>query len=178
MRALATNAVASSAFEQKLNGTLHGLLRWSDWDALRHGLGASLDHAWYAYAVGLAPPAEPLTGSALASLLDEIDQLLRRDHGEDYLGIVYVDDPAAPSLIKVYDPNNLGSSCGSSGYKVTPGWVLSLDPPVEITSSAPLPGNRRRWWSALIERFTAPQRYRADGSRPRVAPGEMPNSLL
>ncbi len=30
------------------------------------------------------------------------------------LGIVYVDDPVAPSLIKIYDPNNLGSTCGSS----------------------------------------------------------------
>lgn len=27
-----------SPFETKLNGTLHGLLRWSEWDALRERL--------------------------------------------------------------------------------------------------------------------------------------------
>lgn len=75
-------------------------------------------------------------------LLGEITALPRNDHREDYLGIVYVDDP-----------NNLGATCGSIGFKVPPGWVLSLDRPTPIEAATPLPGNRRRWWEALHRRL-------------------------
>ena len=44
----------------------------------------------------------------------EIDRLLRQDHAEDYCGIVYADDLQQPRFIKIYDPNNLGVSCGYS----------------------------------------------------------------
>lgn len=142
-----------SDFETKLDGTLYGLMRWTDWDALRSRLLADAGKRWFAYAVGADIPAMPLLPAALQTLLEEIDALLRRDHDQDYLGIVYVDDLDAPSLIKIYDPNNLGSTCGSIGHKVPPGWVLSLDPPSVIATITPLPGNRRRWWADLSERF-------------------------
>jgi len=48
---------------------------------------------------------------------------LRADHHESYCGIVYADDLDKPRLIKIYDPNNLGSSCGSS--KTTFQWRLT-----------------------------------------------------
>ncbi len=140
-------------FEAKLNGTLYGLINWRDWDDLRARLLAGVDKRWFAYAVGEPLPEAPLPTDALTGLLSEIDALLRRDHDESYLGIVYVDDLASPSLVKIYDPNNLGSTCGSIGFKVPPGWVLSLDPPQVIDAITPLPGNRRRWWHALRERF-------------------------
>ncbi|TXH73964.1 hypothetical protein [Thiobacillus sp.] len=140
-------------FEAKLNGTLYGLMRWQDWDALRVRLGNDPGYRWYAYAVGSELPHETLGTNALLVLLNEIDALLRRDHTEDYLGIVYVDNPDHPSLIKIYDPNNLGASCGSIGFKVPPGWVLSLDRPIPLEAATPLPGNRRRWWDALRARL-------------------------
>ncbi len=144
-----------NAFETKLNGTLYGLLRWSDWDALRQRLLADTTHHWFAYAVGAEIPLTPLSPAALGPLLTEIDGLLRRDHHGDSLGIVYADALAEPTLVKIYDPNNLGAACGSIGHRVPPGWVLSLDPPSAIPVAAPLPGNRRRWWAALRERFAA-----------------------
>jgi len=144
-----------SDFETKLDGTLYGLMRWQAWDALRNHVQTGAEPRWFAYAVGADLPAEPLPAIALGVLLEEIDALLRRDHDQDYLGIVYVDDLDAPSLIKIYDPNNLGSTCGSIGHKVPPGWVLSLDPPSAIAAITPLPGNRRRWWAGLSERFMA-----------------------
>lgn len=85
----------------------------------------------------------------MGALIAEIDALLRRDHDRDRLGIVYVDDRDEPTLVKIYDPNHLGASCGSVGYRVPPGWVLSLDPPSRIDNPAPLPGSRRRWWERL-----------------------------
>lgn len=142
-----------SPFQTKLNGPLQGVMHWRDWDALRARLVAGDDARWHAYAVGEPLPEPPLPATALKAVLAEIDGLLRRDHGEDYLGIVYVDDLDAPSLIKIYDPNHLGSACGSIGFKVVPGWVLSLDPPQTIETTAPLPGNRRRWWASLGARL-------------------------
>lgn len=142
-----------NAFDKKLNGLLYGLMQWSDWDAMRERLLAAPDKRWFVYAVGDSLPERPLPASGFKTALAEIDALLRRDHGEDYLGIVYADDLEYPSLVKIYDPNNLGSACGSSGHKVAPGWILSTDPPNAVEISTPLPGNRRRWWDALKARF-------------------------
>lgn len=140
-------------FEAKLNGTLYGLMRWSDWDRLESALRMETSARWYASVVGAESPAAPLDPAALRVLIEEIGTLLRNDHQEDYLGIVYVDDLDAPTLLKIYDPNNLGAACGSIGFKVPPGWVLSLDRPTPIESATPLPGNRRRWWEALHRRL-------------------------
>ncbi len=141
-------------FTEQWNGTLYGLLHWAQWDTVRaHIVGGA--EAWYVYAVGQGVPPSPLTGITLRETLAGIDALLRRDHEEAYLGIVYVDDLLAPSLVKIYDPNNLGASCGSSGRSIPPGWVLSRQPPSRIASDIPLPNNRRRWWQALMSRSSA-----------------------
>ncbi len=142
-----------NAYEAKLNGPLHGLLQWEAWDRLADALRGETAARWHVVMAGADAPAEPLSPHVLALLLDEIGALLRKDHQESYLGIVYVDDPDSPSLIKIYDPNNLGSSCGSIGYKIEAGWVLSLDRPSTLVSAVPLPGNRRRWWQALQQRL-------------------------
>lgn len=139
-----------SDFETRLNGTLHGLMRWSDWDKLQTRLLHDTSQRWYAYAIGTDVPATPVPAAKLRTLLSEIDALLRRDLDGDTLGIIYVDDADTPTLIKIYDPNNLGSTCGSIGFKVLPGWILSLDPPSLLDSGAPLPGNRSRWWAKLL----------------------------
>lgn len=142
-----------NAFEAKLNGPLHGLLQWQAWDRLVDDLRGETAARWHVAMAGADAPAEPLSPHALALLLDEISALLRKDHQESYLGIVYVDDADSPSLIKIYDPNNLGSSCGSIGYKIEAGWVLSLDRPTPLASDVPLTGSRKRWWQALHHRL-------------------------
>ena len=97
----------------------------------------------------MTPPA-PATPVLFERFIEQIGQLLRRDHQETYLGIVYVDDPALPSFVKIYDPNNLGAACGSSGRQVLPGWTLSRCPPVDLHAEYPNPGGRRRWWQGLF----------------------------
>ena len=104
---------------------------------------------WYVYAVGEPPPAAASDPQALVSFIDEIDVLLRREHDEDYCGIVYADDLQSPDMIKIYDPNNLGVSCGYSDNPPLPGWVLSRLPPVDLEAARP-PAGRRRWWQRLI----------------------------
>jgi hypothetical protein len=76
------------------------------------------------------PCHPPIKNTQLAIALDEIRVLLKREHEEDYLGIVFVDNLISPALVKIYDPCNLGSSCGSSGRQIPPGWILSRLPPL------------------------------------------------
>jgi hypothetical protein len=142
-----------NSFNAILNGSLSGVLSWEQWEALCQRI---LDgsNGWYVYAVGNGIPDSELNGAALAVVLEEIDALLRRDHDQDYCGIVYVDDFTEPTLIKIYDPNNLGSSCGSSGRQIPPGWILSRMPPEPIASDIPLPNNRRRWWQGLLQKLS------------------------
>jgi hypothetical protein len=61
--------------------------------------------------------------------IDEVDALLHHEHFEDYCGIVYTDSTKDPALIKIFDPDNFGVSCGFSNNPPLPGWVLSLIPP-------------------------------------------------
>jgi hypothetical protein len=136
-------------FEETLNGLLFGVMHWEQWDSLCRKLSES-GKPWYFYAVGCGVPDAPLAGAELDKALTELDALLKKEHEEDYLGIVYADDLESPSLVKIYDPNNLGSSCGSAGYAIPPGWVFSLQAPWAIFSDVVLPGNRQRWWKNLF----------------------------
>jgi hypothetical protein len=52
-------------------------------------------------------------------------------------------------LVKIFDPHNLGVSCGFSDNPPLPGWILSKLAPIDLKVST-LPGNRRRWWQRLF----------------------------
>jgi hypothetical protein len=136
-------------FMQKFRGGFTSALRWHHLEALWQTLKAS-DEQWYIYAIGEEPPTQVSDKEALHRFIDEVDQLLRAEHEEDYCGIVYADNLANPSIVKIYDPNNLGVSCGYSDNPPLPGWVLSQLPPEDIPANAPVPKNRRRWWQRLL----------------------------
>lgn len=138
-------------FRDAFRGRFENVLRWEQLDALWEVLRADAGNGWYVYAVGEEPPVQPVNSVVLQTFLTEIDGLLRREHAEDYCGIVYADSFSAPRLVKIFDPHNLGVSCGFSDHPPLPGWVLSKLPPVDLESPAPVPGNRRRWWQRLFE---------------------------
>ena len=92
------------------------------------------------------PPTEPLSGVPLAARIDSIDAQLRREHAYDYCGIVYVDDVDAPTLVKIYDPRNLGTSCSHGAAPIPPRWILSTVQPASIEREARKPGHRWRLW--------------------------------
>lgn len=140
----------TDAYLKTFKGNFIGVLRWPQldglWDSLRRTAGAG----WYIYAVGEVPPQSPATAEQMNAFIMEIDALLRVEHDEDYCGIVYADDFDAPSIVKIYDPNNLGSVCGSSANPPLPGWVLSLLPPIDLKVAIPPPMSRRRWWQRVV----------------------------
>ena len=70
----------------------------------------------------------------MARTLDDIRAEVQHGHREDYCGIVYADDFDRPTLVKVFHPNHLGSSCGFSETPPLPGWILSLLPPADLTA--------------------------------------------
>lgn len=139
-----------SNFMSQYNGPLTGLLRWTQLDVLSAVLNSSNDGGWYVYYVGEEVPSAAITAPQFEHFVQEITNLLRRDHQEEYLGIVYVDDLDKPGFVKIYDPNNLGAACGSSGMRVLPGWTISRSAPVDLQAESPNPGGRRRWWQGLF----------------------------
>ena len=131
-------------------GSFTSALRWHQLDALWERVRERAADDWFIYAVGEEPPSEPADAQRVETFLIEIDKLLRDEHQEDYCGIVYADDLQAPSFIKIYDPNNLGVSCGYSDNPPLPGWTLSLIPPVDLPATQVVAKNRRRWWRKLF----------------------------
>ncbi|NOT17219.1 MAG: hypothetical protein HOP20_04020 [Sulfuriferula sp.] len=136
-----------SAFQAKLDGMLYSLLSWDQltafWPRIDTGAG------WYLYAVGQDVPATPADAGQVADFIQRIDALLRQEHEERYCGIVYADDTQAPTFIVIYDPSNLGVSCGSSKERVLPGWVMSQIAPVAMQAKI-VPNNRKTWWRSFI----------------------------
>lgn len=134
----------------RYNGYLSNLLKWEDLNAFWQVLRQQNHDNWYIYAVGETPPSQPCERVQLETFIEEIDKLLHREHHEDYCGIVYVDSRETPQLVKIYDPNHLGSSCGPGFGDVLPGWVLSTAPPIDLQATVVPPANRRRWWQKLF----------------------------
>ena len=130
-------------------GSFTSALRWPQLDALWERVLANPE-GWYVYAIGEPPPVAPADGEQLQRFVAEVDALLRREHDEDYCGIVYADEPSAPAMIKIYDPNNLGVVCGFSTNPPLPGWVLSRLPPVDLPAAQAPAAGRRRWWQRLF----------------------------
>ncbi len=142
----------SDPFLKAFRGSFSGILRWPQLDELWETLRGSNMKDWYIYAVGEPPPESTANEQQLQHFITEIDKLLRQDHQEDYCGVVYADDRQNPEFIKIYDPNNLGVSCGYSDNPPLPGWILSRLKPSDLPAALPAPGNRKRWWQKLFSK--------------------------
>lgn len=132
-------------------GRFLSLMRWDDlavfWDTLR----SQADDGWYIYHVGDEVPSVTNSKEQLLKFITEIDVLLRAEHDEEYCAIVYADDHQHPTFIKIFDPHNLGVSCGFSENPPLPGWVMSKMPPINLENALRPNNNRRRWWQKLFD---------------------------
>ena len=132
-------------------GRFMSLMRWPQLDVFWNTLREQADDSWYIYAIGENAPEMPSKRDQLLRFIDRIDKLLHEEHEEDYCGIVYADDHDHPRFIKIFDPNNLGVSCGFSENPPLPGWVLSKMKPVNIEDALRPANNRRRWWQKIFD---------------------------
>lgn len=145
--------VAPTEFERLYASRLWSVMSWEQLSAFWQRIDQAA--GWYLYAVGELPPHAPAPGEGVADFLRRIDELLRREHHENYCGIVYADDLEQPSFVKIYDPNHLGSSCGSGKIPLLPGWIMSRVPPLDLKPTRPAPEGRRRWWQAFMGSLSA-----------------------
>ncbi|MBK8452371.1 MAG: hypothetical protein WAQ53_16095 [Thiofilum sp.] len=138
------------AFMQAFKGQFWGVLRWEQLDTLWEAIRVEADKGWYIYALGEGVPQSPASAEQVRHFIQEIDGLLRQEHTEDYCGIVYADDLKKPRFVKIFDPNQLGSVCGSSGQTILPGWLLCQIKPTYLSAVLPTTQSRKRWWRRLF----------------------------
>ena len=143
-------AAQKDDFLAAFRGSFTSALRWHQLDALWARMRERAGAGWFIYALGETPPEASSDAERVNAFIDEMDKLLRREHKEDYCGIVYADNLQDPSFLKIYDPNNLGVSCGYCDNPPLPGWVMSLIPPADVAATQVMPKNRRRWWQRLF----------------------------
>lgn len=132
-------------------GRFESLMRWEQLTSFWETLKPQIDDNWYVYAIGEDAPQTTTEKEQVLKFIDEIDQLLRREHDEDYCGIVYADNHQQPDFIKIFDPHNLGVSCGFSENPPLPGWVMSKMKPVNLQEALKPTNNRRRWWQKIFD---------------------------
>ncbi|VAW95298.1 hypothetical protein MNBD_GAMMA22-28 [hydrothermal vent metagenome] len=118
-------------FLQHYHGCFTNMLRWPQLEQLWQVV-AQQQKSWYLYTTNKPAPVSYATHDELVAYIKQVDLQIREQHKYDYCGIVYADEPESPSLIKIYHPKNLGASCGSSGNKPIPGWILSTIKPVDL----------------------------------------------
>lgn len=137
------------SFSSSMNGRFYGVLQWADLDALWEKVRAEPE-GWYAALTGEAPPVVPMTVEELGKFITEIDALLHKEHHYNYCGVVYVDEPSKPTILKIFDPYNMGSGCRVGGDPIPPLWVMSRIQPTLMASNIPLSNSRKRWWQGLF----------------------------
>ncbi|MDH5228978.1 MAG: hypothetical protein OEY38_02860 [Gammaproteobacteria bacterium] len=135
----------SNEFLKAFQGKFIGILSWQQWDEFRQQLINTASADWYIHRVGEPIPEHTISEIQFIHFLEQIDRLFHEKHQARVFGLVYTDDLQQPTLIKLYHPKNLGATCGSSGSRVLPGWVLSHLKPVDL-SVLVVEEKRKPWW--------------------------------
>ena len=103
---------SGDAFYKAFRGNFSSLLSWQQLDEFWEIVRGKADAGWYIYAIGTPVPRQTSPTTDVLKFINEVDALLRKEHYENYCGIVYADNKQDPALIKIFDPDNLGVSCG------------------------------------------------------------------
>ena len=136
--------MSSDEYRQACLGKFSSILKWEAlapfWERVRDSA-----EPWFIYETDHEPPQTVVDKQELAAFLQRADTLLRERHEHDYCGIVYADNIEQPSLVKIYDPDNLGVVCGFSDNPPLPKWILSHIPPTSLASPEKQPAFWRKW---------------------------------
>jgi hypothetical protein len=138
--------MTTSPFVDAFSGRFRGILRWPELDTLWQKVTQQND--WYIYTLAKSPPEVISTAEELSQFISSSDQLLRQELTPDYCGAVYVDNPEEPTFVKIFDPNNMGSACGSSDHVILPGWILSQRKPCDLVAHF-TPKPSAPWWKRV-----------------------------
>jgi hypothetical protein len=139
----------NKSFAERLDGRFYGILQWSGLDELWARVRQEPE-GWYAALTGEEPASATVSPAELDKFLIAIDALLRKEHNHNYCGVVYADDLEKPTLIKIFDPFNMGSGCRVGGAPIPPLWILSRMQPTRLEGNMPLTMSRKRWWNEVF----------------------------
>ena len=140
---------STNPFLQAFRGRLKSTLRWHEFDTTLESINQQPED-WYIYQLGTAPPEDTEEAKITQDFTQRINALIRKEHQEDYCGVIYTDSFTEPSFLKIYDPNNLGVSCGFSDNPPLPGWIMSKIKPIDIPEAMNPAKNRKRWWHKIF----------------------------
>lgn len=138
----------SNDFLTTFNGKFYGVLRWKQLDDLWQVVKHDDENGWYIYAVGEPLPIHKKTGKSVNTYVDALNKLLRREHDEDYCGVVYTDSFETPRLIIVFDPNNLSVFCCIVTPALLSSWIISKM--CQKNYSIKIQGVGNRWWETIL----------------------------
>ena len=111
-------------FWRRYRGAFSGVLKWQDMKSLWASLKTSPE-GWYVFDPAMEAPAAPLNSADFLSFLDEAELLINQRRDRQSCGSIYVDKLGEPACIKIFDPLNMGTSCGGSHDPIMPRWIIS-----------------------------------------------------
>jgi len=134
-----TTLLPDTPFWRAYQGRASGLLKWEDVDALWPLLAAQPD-AWYVYDLEIAVPTAPFSATEFTAFLPQAEALVNARRDRSHSGAIYIDNHNTPTFIKIFDPSNMGTSCGGDHDMIFPRFILSKIQP--DPRPAPSPGNK------------------------------------
>ncbi len=143
-------SLEKSNFKELFKGKFYGVLRWHQLEHIWDVVKSKKDQGWYVYEINKNIPSELTIEDALVTEIDLIDKHLRKEHDEEYCGIVYADDLDTPEFIKVFDPKSLGTSCSIAKTPPLPKWIISKVKPEELTVKKEESNKPKRWLGNLF----------------------------
>jgi hypothetical protein len=99
-----------------------GIMQWEDCHALFEKLSNN-SNDWYLYNTSKVVPKTVVNANDFLNAINNIKKVIKSEHQERYCGIVYTNDLNNPDFVKIFHPNNLGKSCGSSEIPIV--WIVA-----------------------------------------------------
>jgi len=118
---------------QQFKGRFLGVMQLDDCDTLLQTLIDNPDN-WYVYDTLESIPSATISADEFINTITSIKAIIDEHHDERYCGIVYVDNLKKPSFVKIFHPNNLGKTCGSSENPPMPQWLISKEKPMDVVA--------------------------------------------
>lgn len=130
------NPLPDTAFWRLYQGRSKGVLNWPEVDTLWQQLAGSPE-GWFAYDLELAPPEAPSTPEAFLAVLKDAETLVNARRDRSHSGAIYIDSAENPAFVKIFDPVNMGTSCGGDHEIILPHYILSKAKPDRKPVPAP-----------------------------------------
>lgn len=122
------NPLPDTPFWRLYQGRASGLLHWPEVDAFWATLSQT-PSGWYVYDLETPPPENPHSPADFSTALKAAQSLVNARRDRSHSGAIYIDNRETPAFIKVFDPSNMGTSCGGAHDMIFPRYIFSKAKP-------------------------------------------------